>query len=1423
MVIDLSNPAMAYIDPDRGIITSVQNGTQNVGSGQLGGTQVHQTSINQTVMPLQQQSEGQISHAAQPEQPPAPPLMSSTPSPLDSLPFVRLSHTALNIPTRRARDGSAIRESENEMFHQMLMRSGPVFHHLSNTWAGADRKMRTAHLCYQNRTFALGTILLQDIDRTNGSVANPYGCIFWQVSRSPPRAVTITVQCRMNLTTGQARFLYTCSCNPSMTVELPESSCCDHISEARQESSSMNRMRFILNDLLTTGLSRSFYGDVLNINQSFPVVQLQRTRQDRSESSERQKYSLFLQFDSERKLFCPLVSVKGKKIQCLQCRIHRSRRVPCVHEIQWENSTNGGLDDSEGVEYDADETEYGHFLEDNDQDGAESNQTPRRRRPVNFVDDDIEKYCFRKSRLPLLPCTQIQQASYRMATDIDDSKGRRLIVFEDFFGVCKHCGFKRSQQSLPPDKVRLRATMLFTLAQQIQVVEVEDWVCPSCSRVVYFTGVGRALFPLRKTYTLTYELLYYFVHNVCRLGISFRSQYEIYHRTQISQSSTARFENNSEIYTLSMGSCRSGRRRCAEAFRFFIQCIDTNNPDLCSHLFTCKDCEKPLTRQEHSSLGLEYSEDRVIKRFSCLAIDGTTAGVLTYLPNYDRNATTLSINKSIQQNHRIITNKIIKQALKKLFKLIHSRTEVVVSKSRILPRNSTSLDFQLCTKKSKSNERKNQQNTMTKEDIAILRRIFLDDHCFCGRSSPASTTHSPICSSRFCKKINNAFKSIPDCPDILRLLQLFISIENRTEDIEEQEEEEQEEENDDDDVDEDEDEDEEEDNEEEEHEEEEEEEETAEEVDNDQSSDDESVLDVEQYYGTNNHNENDPRSSSTVEENNQRRNNGRPRHRRTVQVSNWYASVKIPNASRCGLLIEAFNELLKMLLFDNVSIPYVRPCSTPSDTDHPDHHDQNNPIFEETGHIKLNGDSLGINSFRVHSTLIHALESYADCDCTPLPIEGDCVNCIGRLAEATTYLENVNTILYVFLEQLLLHRHILKRLSIIAASDLASAICEHMDRAKQYFDILATNMSDDCKQYWSTYATCNLRPLSQHPSATSQQSTVLLESQVPSNSQQHSQHAMESQHYSGDSNSNPTASSRDPTSPSDNNSREQQEDGTSQMNDASHSQSQTSGEQLGATDAQRVPDLSPITGFSFPGRPQVRPFFMFDQLEGKQCGKRYAINTNHSPGLLTLQCACGNPKFIAYIVMTRAESTSLTLAAVIMFFVIPAAVILYDNACNTLASALLRIPWLLLLSFILVDRFHYKGHTCNSFFNPDCYRTMDQIKTNAPEINNSKLKRSLYNMRFLAGDTLVYYLNVRFALLNLQAKYSEDFNTKDLEDIDMDRFYAELLPCHCPTTEYENIRYEETDQENDHNDSEESRDSSEVDGLNHNPMDIEYN
>ena len=137
--------------------------------------------------------------------------------------------------------------------------------------------------------------------------------------------------------------------------------------------------------------------------------------------------------------------------------------------------------------------------------------------------------------------------------------------------------------------------------------------------------------------------------------------------------------------------------------------------------------------------------------------------------------------------------------------------------------------------------------------------------------------------------------------------------------------------------------------------------------------------------------------------------------------------------------------------------------------------------------------------------------------------------------------------------------------------------------------------------------------------------------------------------------------------------------------------------------------------------------------------------------------------------MKRAESTALAISAILMHFEIPPSVVFYDNGCNTVEAALLRVPWLLLYIYIVVDRFHFKIHTCNDFFNADMYRQLDSLKTSVVEAINAIIKRALYVMRFLKGDVLVYYLNIRFAFLNLNAEYydhwKEGFRGCQLEQV----------------------------------------------------------
>ena len=103
----------------------------------------------------------------------------------------------------------------------------------------------------------------------------------------------------------------------------------------------------------------------------------------------------------------------------------------------------------------------------------------------------------------------------------------------------------------------------------------------------------------------------------------------------------------------------------------------------------------------------------------------------------------------------------------------------------------------------------------------------------------------------------------------------------------------------------------------------------------------------------------------------------------------------------------------------------------------------------------------------------------------------------------------------------------------------------------------------------------------------------------------------------------------------------------------------------------------------------------------------------------------------------------------------------------------------LFFTFIIVDRFHYKGHGCNEFFDADQYQVLDSIKSSASESINAKIKKSLYHMRYLKGRILVNYLNVRFALLNLTTKYFETFGISDVEDVDLNKFYSNRISCHC--------------------------------------------
>ena len=132
-------------------------------------------------------------------------------------------------------------------------------------------------------------------------------------------------------------------------------------------------------------------------------------------------------------------------------------------------------------------------------------------------------------------------STFLLAIRLESGRGERTVTVRDEHARCPHC--KRLRRRDTSENHWLRSTRLYTLSQQIREILVEDWLCSFCFKKVLFTGEGVAVYPVRKTFCFTYELLYHFVHNVCCLGISFRAQYDSYHMVQVAQSTKARYDS----------------------------------------------------------------------------------------------------------------------------------------------------------------------------------------------------------------------------------------------------------------------------------------------------------------------------------------------------------------------------------------------------------------------------------------------------------------------------------------------------------------------------------------------------------------------------------------------------------------------------------------------------------------------------------------------------------------------------------------------------------------------------------------------------------------------------------------------------------------------------------------------------------------
>jgi len=1482
--LDLNNSVTSVVDRNRGTVTAIQTEIVQENGRTITRTNVSETNIDDIPVQLQQNPVPMETDTPIVEPPGQDDEINGTNDDInvEQRPELGMSRRPMRLRTRGPSNSVSLRMTESELLSDVLFKGAPAFRLLSETWATASPKLRVSHIAFKKRLFGVMTAQVSDyhdISHARESIArNPkrFGAVFWQTSTSPPKAIIVTLYYK-TLHEGNDReplFHAVCSCSPTHDVCSVDRFCCEHVTEVLKETTVTDYFRTILHPQSLHSISTSKFGDPLVLSDPYPSVHLLSAASTAGTNTTNSagKHSFYAQFDSDRNLFCPLVKIPKKPVHCLLCRRTSNKRGLCPHEVHLKASI-----EDEDTPSDFDDTDFDYFESQTNgllqEDESLRRSEIRKGHSTVVRNNDIANYCRTDLKLPLLPCSEIRRTSYELGILLQDCRGARSQHFYDFYGSCRYCLYQRGLDWLPKHHSHWRRTKLFTLCQRIQVITVEDWTCPSCFKLVRFCGTARAIFPVRKTYAFTYELLYYFVNNVCRLGISFRAQYDSYHMAQVSQSAQAIMDDFSGDFYAEMEECSSGRRRCAEAFSLFLACIDTNNAVLCDHLFTCKDCEKTLTVEEKRLLGFSNNHTGTVKRYKCIAIDGTTAGILHKLPTYERISTTLSVRTELQKDQRAFTSKLYKKTILSLKSVIRSRLRAIVGRLRNYPFHTDRFKFLIPTLKSKKSQA-GKKYYLDDDQLLCVRRLLCNERCFCSLG-PTPTNRRRKHSER-CRRASRACQSTVPTLQIHQFICEIMSLERQTR-VEEEVDDYLPPESD-----------------------------TSEEdivgeggvyvpeedapvayrtrhraslQENaiDTSAEDSLDAQSEDVRLPQSHHDQQPSNSQRNNENRDRQ------HVSSRTVEEWFITVNIPNPRRCGLLIESFLELLQFFLTDNVSIPYVRPCSdsiqrvVDSDQWNDEMNLRSTRLFNEDGTVKQDPETIAHDSFLLHSRLRGTLHEFASCRCNNRSISNDpCSNCKRTLAKSSSLLDDINPICAMFVDQLVLHSHLLEGKVRGIATCFSNALEEHGNNAKTYFNNLISNMAPDCKNYWNNYASCLLPSLpteqdlqqqinedgspvrtGQNNSETRGGSSQQEHPENDDNRQQHSpQPRRLSENRGGSSqlhnsededneneqslhprtlsdnptqqdhqttvgeetpqqetiNDNELTESRIDTQPdimqvdnstqrrtSSNQPGEDQDNSTQRRISSNHSgedQNNISNDEhninsdLGDSartqnadlQQEQVPDRSWITGMSFPGRVQRRPLIIFDQLEGHQCGKRYAQNTNHSPGLLTAQCACGNPKYIGFIVMMRAESTSLALAIILMFFHIPPEIVLYDNACNCLASALLRIPWLLMFSFLIVDRFHYKGHSCNAFFDADRYKKLDTSKTSASEILNSKLKRSLYNMRFVAGETLVHYLNVRLALLNLNAKYYELHQKADMEDINVDEFYASLFQCSCRTS-----------------------------------------
>lgn len=147
--------------------------------------------------------------------------------------------------------------------------------------------------------------------------------------------------------------------------------------------------------------------------------------------------------------------------------------------------------------------------------------------------------------------------------------------------------------------------------------------------------------------------------------------------------------------------------------------------------------------------------------------------------------------------------------------------------------------------------------------------------------------------------------------------------------------------------------------------------------------------------------------------------------------------------------------------------------------------------------------------------------------------------------------------------------------------------------------------------------------------------------------------------------------------------------------------------------------------------------------------------------------------------MTETEGTSTALSVLLSRFEYLPRVCYYDDGCNMARSIILRVPWVNNTCIVACDRFHYKGHKCNTICDPESYLSCGHHATSSAESVNQLWTFSKSHLRFLRPDNLMPFLAVRSVFINIKACVREKTGKSDISSLEFRSFVRAKWKCSC--------------------------------------------